>query len=73
MNYSLSVGLKLLVRRCGLLRCLARGKKKMLIADNASYYHAADLNGWLQENCSVLKTLCINVSLETAGKSGKPG
>jgi len=42
-----------------LLRRRARGKKMMLITDNAAYHHAAGLHGWLQENAHVLELLFL--------------
>jgi transposase len=43
----------------GLLRRRARGKKLMLLTDNAAYHHAAALDGWLQANGDVLELLFL--------------
>ena len=43
----------------GLLRRRARGKKMMVLTDNATYHHAAELSGWLHENRGVLELLFL--------------
>ena len=43
----------------GLLRRRGRGKKMMVITDNAAYHHAAGLDGWLQEKRQVLELLLL--------------
>jgi len=42
-----------------LLRRRVRGKKMMLITDNAAYHHAAGLNGWLEANCNVVELVFL--------------
>jgi len=42
-----------------LLRRRARGKKMMLITDNASYHHAGGLSEWLQANHNVVELLFL--------------
>jgi len=43
----------------GLLRRRARGRKMMVITDNAAYHHAAGLDQWLRENSDVLELLFL--------------
>jgi transposase len=43
----------------GLLRRRARGKKMMVLTDNAAYHHAKALDGWLQEHQSALELLFL--------------
>jgi transposase len=43
----------------GLLRRRARGKKMVLITDNAAYHHAGGLAGWLRQNRDVLELLFL--------------
>ena len=43
----------------GLLRRRARGKKMVLITDNAAYHHAGALDGWLRQNRDVLELLFL--------------
>ena len=43
----------------GLLRRRARGKKMVLITDNAAYHHAGGLDGWLRQNRDVLELLFL--------------
>ena len=43
----------------GLRRRRARGKKMMVLTDNASYHHATDLAGWLEENQDALELLFL--------------
>jgi transposase len=42
-----------------LRRRRVRGKKMMLITDNAAYHHAAGLNGWLEANCNVVELVFL--------------
>ena len=42
-----------------LLRRRARGKKMVVIIDNASYHHAGALTGWLQEHSAILELLFL--------------
>lgn len=42
-----------------LLRRRARGKKMVVLMDNASYHHAASLTGWLQAHRHALQLLFL--------------
>jgi transposase len=42
-----------------LLRRRARGKKMVVLLDNAAYHHAGALNGWLREHRAVLELLFL--------------
>jgi transposase len=43
----------------GLARRRARAKKMLVITDNASYHHAAGLQGWLKDNHDTLELLFL--------------